>query len=373
MSQPRRSSDNIPEENNGDFIIRKNIMPVWQLVILFAVCFSVLFFVATNPQMLGGTIGQGLAIFAIIGPLTWFTIYFSQQNRDMLLAAEFQNALFTAATRIKSRFVMIVKQDGTIFYFDRGFQKLFPETSSRGTLGIDKLFNTQQITPAEAEKLYYALESGEQQTVFIHLPNEDGSMQKVIITIDPLQRPAGFFILRGRDYVVKRYDRSSSEKALPAAANPHLAAGVTHLLHALPHGLYTTDAQGNILFINYRLESWLGYAQGEAAGKKLSLIDIMPQQNTPTTTQLLQQDCEGEVLFRSVEGRNVPLQLRQEITRDESGNIIGSVVILQQSAAAPVSAPAAAFSPASPAPVSPTLQSDEAPVASPSLIEGKKF
>lgn len=331
MSQPRRTTDAFHEDDSGDFIVRRRILPVWQLLLLFFLCFTVLFVVTTNAELLGGSVGLGLAIFAVIGPLTWFTVYFSQQNRDMLLAAEFQNALFSAAARLKTKFVMIVKQDGTIFYYDRGFQKVFPETGSRGTLMIDKIFSSQQIAPVEAEKLYRALEENHSATVFIHLPNEQGEEQKVIITVDPLPRPNGFFIVRGRDYVVKRYERSSATQSsmVPIGDNPQLANIASHMLHTIPYGLYTTDAEGNILFMNYRMETWLGYNQNEAASRKLSLINIIPQQNTATAESLLQRDCEGEVQFKSKDGRVVQLHVQQEISKDASGKLIGSVAVLR--------------------------------------------
>lgn len=371
MSQPRRTTDILADAESGDFIVRRRILPVWQLLLLFVLSFTVLFVVATNAEMLGGSLGLALAIFAVIGPLTWFTVYFSQQNRDMLLAAEFQNALFSAAARLKSKFVMIVKQDGTIFYYDRGFQKVFPETSGRGTLMIDKIFNASQISTVEAEKLFRALEEGTAETVFVHLPNEEGEEQKVIITVDPLPRPSGFYILRGRDYVVKRYERSAaaSVTSVPLAGNPHVSATIAHMLHTLPYGLYATDAEGAINFVNYRLENWLGYNQNEIVSRKLNLSQVIAQQNTATAEQLLLKDCEGEVQFINKMGRPVLLSLQQAITRDDKGAVVGSVAVLrpEQPMSAEI-APKAAVAAA---------RNDEdasaQPGASPSLIAGKKF
>lgn len=331
MSNTQRNSDAFSQDEMGDFIIRRRILPVWQLVLLFLLSFSILFVVTTNAEMLGGAFGIGLAIFAVIGPLTWFTVYFSQQNRDMLLAAEFQNALFSAAARLKSTFVMIVKQDGTIFYFDRGFQKVFPETSRRGTLMIDKLFSSQQISKMESEKLLGAIEQGRAETVFVHLQDANGKSQKVIINIDPLPRPSGFYIIRGRDYVVKRYERNTtaSAPALPLVDNPQLNATMSHMLHTLPYGIYTTDANGTLLFANYRLESWLGYNQNEIITNKLTLAHIVAEQNTALVDDLLLRNTEGELQFKSKDGQAVLLHVQQEICKDANGNIVGSVMMLQ--------------------------------------------
>lgn len=327
MSTPRRNSDSFSDDEFGDFIIRRRILPIWQLLALFLISFSFLFVVTTNADMLGGKFGVGLAILAVIGPLTWFTVYFSQQNRDMLLAAEFQNALFSAAARLKTKFVMIVKQDGTIFYYDRGFQDVFPETTSRGTLMVDKIFSNKQITPAESAKFQNALEEGRTETVFVTLINADGAEQKVIITIDPLPRPSGFYIVRGRDYVTKRQDRSNS--ANNAQSGGVLPATFAHMLQTVPYGLYTSDAEGNIQFINYRLENWLGFEQGEIQSRKLTLMDIIAAQNTAIVDDILLRDCAGTLLFKTKDGQGVQLHLQQEVTKDAQGSVLGSVALLQ--------------------------------------------
>lgn len=328
MSTPRRHSDAFSDDEFGDFIIRRRILPIWQLLALFLISFSFLFVVTTNAEMLGGTFGIGLAILAVIGPLTWFTVYFSQQNRDMLLAAEFQNALFSAAARLKSKFVMIVKQDGTIFYYDRGFQEVFPDTANRGTLMVDKIFSNKQISPAESAKLQTALESGHHETVFVTLLNADGEEQKVIITVDPLPRPSGFYIVRGRDYVTKRKDRDTNAGASTGNATP-LSATMAHMLQTVPYGLYTSDAEGRIQFINYRMENWLGFDAGEIHTRKLTLMDIISPQNTALMDDILQRDCAGTLVFKTKDAQGVQLYLQQEVTKDAQGAVIGSVGLLQ--------------------------------------------
>lgn len=335
MNTIRRNSDIYKEGEYGEFVVRNNHPALWKLLLLFFSCFIAIFAVATHAEMFGGKLGVALAIFAIIAPLSWFTIFFNQRNRDMVLAAEFQNALFSAAARLKSKFCMIVKQDGTVFYFDRGFQRIFPETANRGVLMLDKLFSAKHISVQEAQKLDYALANSLSETIIVELPGENGEPQKIIITIDPITRPMGFFILRGRDYVVKQYDRISATET--GAAKPQLladpAASTTlqHLLQTLPVGIYATDADGKIIYINYRLESWLGYAQSEVMATGLTLQNLLlPQQNTPTAESLFLRNCQGPVIFTNKEGKAVVFDVNQEITRSENGASLGTVAYLQK-------------------------------------------
>ena len=244
------------------------------------------------------------------------------------LATEFQNALFSAAARLKSKFCIIVKQDGTIVYHDRNFESVFPETSNRGMLMIDKLFNAKNIAPMEADKIYKALGDGRADTVFIDIP-EENEIRRIIITVDPLPRPSGFFILRGRDYVAKKYEQKvgGSDDKL-ASVDPKNVATIAHILHTLPFGIYSSDADGNLLFANYKLESMLGYDQHEIANRKLTLYDLIPQTNTPAVEHLLLRDCEGDIYFTTRGGKQITLHVKQEITKDANGGVIGNVSIV---------------------------------------------
>lgn len=365
-----RNSDGFDPNDMGDFVVRDNSIPLWKLLALFLCGFAVLYGVATHAEMVGGHIGVAVAIFAVVAPMAWFTIYYSQQNRDMLLSAEFQNALFSAAARLKTKFVMIIKQDGTVFYFDRGFQKVFPETNSRGTLMIDKLFNSEQLSKAEADKLARALAENRSESIYVNLSDAEGRPRQIIITVDPLPRPAGFYILRGRDYVVKQYERAPRPvDGTRLAEDPYVSATMAHMMHTMPYGLYATDHEGRITFINYRLETWLGYGQNEVISRNLTLSDLIPQQDAPILDQLLQKDCEGDLYLLNKNGHMVPVSLQQEICRDSKGAIIGSVGFLppEDNHYVSLNAPSTSKPAAQQAPA----PQPETPQAAPSLTAGK--
>lgn len=332
MPTTRRHIDVYGESDSGDFIIRRRLPAAVHLALLFFICYSVLYAVVINVDMIGEVVA-GIVLLGVIGPLSWFTIYFAQQNRDMLLATEFQNALFSAAARLKTKFCMIVKRDGTVVYLDREFQRVFPETENRGTLVLDKIFNNKNIAPAEAEKIFNALQNEVSTSVFIDIQDEnapESAPERVIITIDPLPRPHGYFILRGRDYVVKKFERQAqADEGVSEIVDPSSAATVSNMLHTLPFGIYTTDTEGRIQFMNYRLEGWLGYDQHEVASRKLTLHDVISQPNTEVASQLLLKDCEGDISFRNRQGHRVKLYLKQEIARDGNG-VVGSVGFVQQ-------------------------------------------
>lgn len=329
----RRTSDIYEEKTSGEFIVRRRLPPLVQLAGLFAVCFTLLFAIAMNAAYLGGGVGVALAIFAIVGPLCWFTIHLNQRNNEIVMSAEFQNALFSAAARLKTRFCIIVKRDGSIFYYDRGFQNMFPEATNRGMLMLEKVFTSKYISPQEMRKLERALSNNESSTIFIDLPMDMSGTQKLVITVDPIDRPTGFFILRARDFVIKQYDRGGSGQAdsnLPFFDNPRSTNHFYHMLQTLPVGMYATDPEGNFLFMNYTLENWLGYAQHEVVSKGLTLQDIVPDQINPLVEDLLLKDAQGPLTLQGKDRAPRNVFISQEITRDEHNAFIGTVAWVQE-------------------------------------------
>ena len=192
----------------------------------------------------------------------------------MLLAAEFQNALFSAAARIKARFVMIVKDDGTVVYYDQGFTQCFPESKNRGTLFVDKIFSSEQISRADAEKLFAALESHRAETIFIQISQADGAKEKLIVTLDPLPRPSGFTLIRGREYAVRQFERSSDGAKPVPVKNTELSPALMPALDALQDGLAVWDAEGQVIYLNSRLKTALGY-DGATTLPSLHITDIL--------------------------------------------------------------------------------------------------
>ena len=122
-------------KNTADFIVRKPKPHLYQLALIFVVAFAVIFFTGQNSASNVGYYVFMLTSLIVIGSLAWFTIYFSISTRDAVVITEFQNALFASAAGLSSRFCFIIKRDGTIVYFDPGFQKVFPFFSQMDTNG----------------------------------------------------------------------------------------------------------------------------------------------------------------------------------------------------------------------------------------------
>ena len=105
----------------SDFVVRKQKPYLWQILALFCIvlllCLVVTVFSFTKVPLI-------VFLFLLLAPLGGYMIVLLQRTRDLVLATEFQNALFASALDYNRTFCLIIKNDGNIMYMDRSFQKI---------------------------------------------------------------------------------------------------------------------------------------------------------------------------------------------------------------------------------------------------------
>jgi PAS domain S-box-containing protein len=308
-----------------DFSIRKHPLSISVLLLLFVTALGFAFVSSLAIQKYPGLWGFGV-LALIIGCLTAYTVYFTRRSQDMVLATEFQNALFASAAGLNTQFCLIVKRDGSIVYFDPGFQKIFPKFASLELRAIDALLERGGVSQEEQRKIFDAMEKGSFEKVVFPLNTDSGETIQLIMTIDPLPRPSGFFLLRARNYVPQRNETATTGAAMVSPLFPQGKAPTelfSSLLHQLPVALYTADMDGRLQYTNYALEAWLGYNDGEMLGRGATLQNVIYQiDNKPIGTIEL-SDFSGEVLLQHKNSSLVKAHMTQQLHRDGAGNLIG--------------------------------------------------
>lgn len=121
--------------------------------------------------------------------------------KEALDATEFMNALFSSALSEGHKFCMIVAQaDSRIFYVDKAFQSLLPEVlplANNATL--DNVLDKYGVTVVERDAVLQAAKQTMPSQVKLHL--QGGSDKKeyaFMVSVEPIKRPAGFCLIRGR-------------------------------------------------------------------------------------------------------------------------------------------------------------------------------
>jgi hypothetical protein len=196
--------DNFSGKNRKDFIIRDYGLSTMQMRVVF---------------MGGLLLLAGMAILVYYRLLLWSALYlvsgtvtligivlvvFAErvENREHIWqGAEFLNALFASALSAGYRFSLIVEQEtGTIVYMDRAFQQLFPEATSPDQRNLADLMSIYSMKESDRQRLREAIhQSSANQVPFAIETGADKKRRNMTVTVEPISRPAGFCLLRGRD------------------------------------------------------------------------------------------------------------------------------------------------------------------------------
>lgn len=308
-----------------DFVIRKRTPTILQLAVLFSVTLlaSVSIVVAVTDKFI-----LTLLLFALIGFAGWYVIVTMQRGRDLLMATEFQNALFASALGLHNKFCMIIRRNGNIIYLDRLFQDMFPDFMRQQTRSIDALLEQGKVSRADSEKIYSAIERGVYEKVIFDIRGGDSRFTKVVMSIEPILRPSGFILLRGREFIETRKATDPAGKA--SSSNLMSKSSITlfsHVMDTMNMGVYMAGPTGSLIYVNPVLEHWLGYNEGEIGGSNLSLQDIIHQGGSRPDA-IEPGDYEGEIMLQKKTGGMMKSFINQKIIRDDNDKILGCTALV---------------------------------------------
>jgi len=309
----------------SDFIIRKRIPTVAQLILLFAAIVTVMFFGVTTIQ---DTFLLCVLLTVLLGGMGWYVIVHMQGYHDLLLTTEFQNSLFASALGLNNKFCMIIRRNGTIVYIDRMFQEMFPEFLHQPKRTIDVLLEQGKVSSQDSEKVFNAIERGVFEKVIFEVRGADNRFTKIVMSIEPILRPSGFILLRGREYVESRASLDPSSKLTPSSLMSKTTITLfSYVMDTMNMGVYMTAPNGNIIYVNPVLEHWLGYNDGEILSNNLSLQDII-QQNGTRPESIEPDNYEGEVTLQKKTGGMMKSFINQKIIRDDEHKIMGCTALV---------------------------------------------
>ena len=320
--------------NEHDFVVRRR-SPLWlQLGGLLIVAFGVLYLSSGKMQAANTSWTYPVVLVSVLGLLGVIGYIQVQRNRDLLLLTEFQNALFTSTARLNFRFCLIAKRDGSIVYYDPGFQSLFPHITTQSRSVLDDLFSQGEMPADIGQDISRLLQQDEHGVLLVPFRTNEGTSLRLVLHVDPLQKPKGYVAIRGREYVAHRAagleDASAANIGGTASATPApvtYSAGTSAtlmrgLLDAADVAAYAINPQGQMVYANAGLNQMLGYQ-----------ADPLDQQQFPLMKLLYlrageggpgQGHFEGETVFLQRNGNMVKYFLRQRPWTDDAGQILGA-------------------------------------------------
>lgn len=303
-----------------DFVPRERRRQVWNTVVAFAITIIVIFALAFAPDSLGGRSISAFTSMAIVAVLCFYVVYSKQQNIDLVMATEYQNMLFAQAAALGSSFCMFVRRDGTIVYANAGLRQVFPGQFSDAQ-ALESVFEQGGVPRADRDRIMSAIYASSSDRLIFPIRTPGNVEKEYVLTVEPLTRPGGFAVIRGREYLGQR----TGLQLMPDVLRTTSAEKLDHLLANSPVGLYATDNFGRLEYVNPAIEHLLGYHSGELLEPRLSIHRLFYQLNgQPVPDDYTLADYYGEAMLQKKQGSLVPVQLKQTVMRDENGKITGA-------------------------------------------------
>ncbi len=303
-----------------DFVPRERRSQIWKIIAAFSFTIAVIFVLSFSPNTLGG---RGMSAFFSMGMvalLCFYIVYHKQQNLDLVMSTEYQNMLFAEAVALGSSFCLFVRRDGTIVYANSGLRQVFPNFIYNDAQMLEGLFEQGGVSKTDRERVMDAIySSSNERLVFpVHYPQ---GTKEYVLTLEPLARPAGYTVVRGREFRGQR----AGMQLMPDVLRTTSVEKLDHLLSASPIGMYATDSFGRLEYVNPALEAMLGYHPGEMLEARIAIQRLLNQlDHQPVPDDYTLAEHRGEALLITKQGNLLAVQFQQSIIRDAEGKLGGA-------------------------------------------------
>ena len=313
----------------SDFMPRDRKPTVFELMLIFV------FALALSVSLPVFILDKMMLIFWMCLMLSlagWYVIVELTRSRDLILATEFQNALFASALGFNNKFCLIIKREGSIVYMDNGFQKMFPELVRERMISIAGMLKHGKVATIDKEKIFSALDRGVYDKIIFDIRTSDNQTVKIVMSLEPIIRPSGFILLRAREFVEQRSrEGAPAEPKVQNTGNPLLTkSSITlfaYIMDRMNTGVYMTDPTGMIIYANRLTEQWLGYRESEIITTNLTLKDIVHQGSSDPGT-ISPENFEGEVTLRKKEGGLIKAFINQKVILGDEDKLLGCVALI---------------------------------------------
>ncbi len=318
----RYSDIDIESSGARDFVIRRRQPSTTQIALIFLIALAIALSVTVTVANKYLLVSMLMTLAAVTG---WYVVLHIQRDRDLLLATEFQNALFASALGLNNKFCMIMKREGNIVYLDKSFQDMFPDFLKQPRRSLDVLLDQGKVSREDSEKIYSAVERGVYEKVIFSIRGSSNESYKIVMSIEPILRPSGFVLLRGREFVETR--ASNEAEADNNLLNKSTVTLFSHIVDNMNMGIYMTGPTGVIIYANPLLENWLGFEEGEIISSNLSLPDIIFQ-NGEKPLAVEPENFEGELTLHKKNGGQMKAFINQKIIRDDRNKLLGCTTLV---------------------------------------------
>lgn len=304
-----------------DFIPRERRNRVFRVITAFAVTSAAIFMLAYAPPLAHYATYTPLLAILLMAILCLYVVYHEQVMLDLVLSTEYQNLLFAQALSVGYRYFMIVRRDGTIVHASEGMDDIIPGFDYAQSQALDGLFAVGTVRRTDRERIMSAIYSNSSEQLVFSVISQYQPSKDYILTVEPMARPSGFSVVRGREYLGQR----SGVARLPDSLSATSIDKIEHLLASTNIAHFTTDAYGRFEYVNPAFEAMLGYAPGEIVESKLALHHVFFSFGSfALTEEYSLGDYSGTATTLGKNGQRMEVSLRQQVIRNAQQKAAGA-------------------------------------------------
>ena len=316
----RFTENNYHDPSRLDFVPREYKQQFLRVIVAFTLCLIALLVIGVFDAIRQSGYSQIASLICLIF-MSLYVVVLKQRDIDALMNTEYQNMLFAQGVELGASFYLYVRSDGTIAYMNNGLRKLIRHEHIGDGQHIDGLLVHAGVAQADRLRVTQSIAGGQTDRLVFPILVE-GAPREFIFTIDPLRRPAGMVLIRGREY----RDTRTGTQLLPDILRSTSPEKLEFMLAQSPIAQYTTDAYGKFEYVSPAFEKLLNYDHGEVLGKGLTLDHLfasLPDADAINETRLI--DYSGDVKMVRNQGGFLNAMLFQSLQRDENSKIVSIV------------------------------------------------
>lgn len=257
-----------------------------------------------------------------VSTLILHALYSIQKSLDLIMAVEFQNALFTSALNLRVDFTLILQRNGSIVYVDRGFREIFPEVRTIDDKVLDYLTENMRMDSRTKDRFFNAMRNYDYEQIMVEFAREEGQFEKYMLYMSPLPRPQGFFMIQARRFVEVR----NAGDAKPGPMPLNLSART--MIESFPSAAYMLDEEGRILQCNSELAKLLGYKNPRECLADMTDLSSLTTRPEALLIDYKPQAYDGSIDLTQRDGTPLRVSLRQNPLM-AGEKIIGALGLVQ--------------------------------------------
>jgi len=313
--------DAFVSEEYGEFVRRK-LKPGIFLFVLMTV--FVCFLLIISHIYVSNAYFFSYIVIALFSTLLFFTNKYIGGMNNVVFSNDFENALFAGAAGTGYDFLLIIKKNQEIVYYNPSCKEYFTYQPHNNRQGIGSLLESVGIDNEDRNEIIRSIQEGISTEIRCTIQSTTNDYNHLIISLKPISRPKGFFVIKAS----KDLSMISTPKIQTTPLSDSLTVVWDHFLNQSPLSLVTLNNDFVITRYNSAFHNMCD--PKTLKGKEIKITNIIGKDDRASVEELLEEVKENNISVSdsidiSIEGKDnksATLYINTIDNKDEGDNFV---------------------------------------------------